>query len=51
MKKDIDYSDILNDVKNYINITDEEANFFVSLLSFRRLKKKQFLLQAYDVCR
>lgn len=47
----INYSPILANVRNYINITNEEADYFVSLLKFRRLKKKQFLLQAYDVCK
>jgi len=51
VKSEIDYSLVLKNVRNYINITDEEADFFVSLLTYRRLKKKQFLLQAYDVCK
>ena len=51
MKTDINHEPILKDIRNYINITDDEANFFVSLLKYRRLRKKQFLLQAYDVCK
>lgn len=38
-------------ISRHISLRDEEFIFFTSLLKHRKLKRKQFLLQAGDVCR
>lgn len=42
---------ILQNVARHIRLEPEEMRFFTSLLQVRRLKKKEFLLRAGDVCR
>jgi CRP-like cAMP-binding protein len=41
---------ILKNVSQHISLTEEESKLFTSLLSIKRLRKRQYLLQAGDVC-
>jgi CRP-like cAMP-binding protein len=43
------YDLILSHVGRHIDLTTEEQHFFTSLLRHRKLRKKQYLLQAGDV--
>jgi CRP-like cAMP-binding protein len=43
------YDLILSNVAKHIQLTEEEKSFFVSLLRHRKLRKRQFLLQAGDL--
>ena len=42
---------LLQNVARHIQLEPEECRFFTSLAQVRRLKKKNFLLQAGEVCR
>jgi CRP-like cAMP-binding protein len=41
---------ILKNVKRHIELTDVETKLFLSLLSVRKLLKRQFLLKAGEIC-
>ncbi|HEY8512319.1 MAG TPA: Crp/Fnr family transcriptional regulator [Cyclobacteriaceae bacterium] len=45
------HSSLLAYASRYIDLTQEEAEYFVSLFRHRKLLKRQFLLQAGDICR
>lgn len=45
------YQLIRSNISRFINLTDDEFVFFTSLLKHRKLKKKQYFLQAGDICR
>jgi CRP-like cAMP-binding protein len=45
------YQFIISNISKHIQLTEEETNYFTSLLKHRILKKKQYLLQAGDVSR
>jgi CRP-like cAMP-binding protein len=45
------YDRILAYVSRYVSLTEEETDFFTSLLKLRSLRKRQYLVQAGDVCR
>ena len=45
------YELISANINRYISLTDQEFNFFTSIIKHRKLKRKQYLLQAGDVCR
>jgi len=42
---------ILANISKHIELEQSEIDYFISLLKLRKLKKKQYLLQAGDVCR
>lgn len=42
---------LLKNIARHIRLEPEESNFFISLARVRHLKKKEFLLQAGEVCR
>lgn len=42
---------LLTNVSRHISLTRQEADIFRSLLTYRRLRKRQFLVQEGDVCR
>lgn len=42
---------LLKNIDRHIHLEPEESSFFISLARVRRLKKKEFLLQAGEVCR
>jgi CRP-like cAMP-binding protein len=42
---------ILRNVSRHIDLTDSEVEYFRSVLTHRRFRKKQFVLQAGEVCR
>jgi CRP-like cAMP-binding protein len=44
------YDLILQNVSRHIQLTADETAFFKSMLQFRKLRKRQYLLQAGDVC-
>ncbi len=45
------YELIRTNISRHISLTDEEFSFFTSILKHKKLKRKQYLLQAGDVCR
>src|SRR4026209_1064185 len=45
------YELILKSISRFITLTPEEAQYFISLLKVKRLKKKQYLLQEGDISR
>jgi CRP-like cAMP-binding protein len=42
---------IHKNISKYIQLEDDEFNYFTSLLKTKRLRKKQFLLEEGEVCR
>ncbi|MCB0278844.1 MAG: Crp/Fnr family transcriptional regulator [Calditrichaeota bacterium] len=44
------YDRLIRHVRNYIPASDKDIDVFTSLISKRQLRKRQFLLQAGDVC-
>ncbi len=42
---------ILEYIGRYVSLTPDEEQFFVSVLRHKKLKKRQYLVQAGDVCR
>ena len=42
---------IIGHINETINITPEEAEYFLSLLKYKRVRRRQYILQAGDVCR
>ena len=42
---------ILQNITNYIQLDKTEANFFVSLLQLKTLKKRAYLLRQGDICK
>lgn len=47
---DSPHSKILAYVARYINLTDEEKSHFLSAIRFRKYLRRQFILQAGDIC-
>jgi CRP-like cAMP-binding protein len=47
----MDHSGILNNISKHISLTKAESDYFVSLLQFKKIKAKQFLLKAGDICK
>jgi CRP-like cAMP-binding protein len=45
------YQAILKNISRHIHLTGEEEKFFTSLLKHRKLRKKQYLQQAGEICR
>lgn len=45
------YDLILKNISRYISLTKEEEEYFISLLKPKKLRKRQYLLQAGDICR
>lgn len=45
------YDLLLKNISRFIELTEEEKNYFTSLLKVKRLKKKQYLLQEGDIGR
>jgi CRP-like cAMP-binding protein len=45
------FDQILSYVSKHISLTDDEAAYFLSVLKLRSLRKRQYLVQAGDVCR
>jgi CRP-like cAMP-binding protein len=48
---DSKFSIILRNVSRHITLTKNEAEVFRSLLSYRRIRRRQYVLQEGDVCR
>lgn len=44
------FKQILNHVTKYIQLTNEEKQYFCSLLKYKKLKRKQFLVQEGEAC-
>lgn len=42
---------ILSHVRELVNITPEEGAYFLSLLKYKKVRRRQYILQAGDVCR
>lgn len=42
---------LLNYVATYIDLTKEEQEYFLSVITYRKYLRRQFVLQAGDVCR
>src|SRR5689334_792184 len=45
------YNLILQNISRYIQLTKEEAEYFISILHVKKLRRKQYLVQEGDVCR
>ncbi len=45
------YDLILKNISRFIVLTEEEKDYFISILKVKKLRKKQYLLQEGDVCR
>lgn len=45
------YPALLDHIQRHISLSDEEQTYFLSILKYRRLRKRDVLLQAGDVCR
>lgn len=45
------FDGIRNNIQRHIQLTQEEFNYFSTLLQVKRLRKKQFLLEEGSVCR
>jgi CRP-like cAMP-binding protein len=45
------YELILKNISRYISLTEEEIADFTSILQLKKLRKRQYLLQAGDYCR
>jgi CRP-like cAMP-binding protein len=44
------YNQILNNIRRFVILTREQEEDFCSLLSIRKIKRKEFLLREGDVC-
>lgn len=42
---------LLNNISDYISLSDAEKDFFISVLQPKKLRRRQYLVQAGDVCR
>jgi len=42
---------LLQNISKYIQLTQEEIDYFTSVVQIKRLRKKQYLVQEGDVCR
>jgi CRP-like cAMP-binding protein len=45
------YSLILQNISRHISLTEEETGYFTSFLQVKKLRKRQYLVQAGDLCR
>lgn len=45
------YHLILKNVQKHVTLTKEEKDIFTSMLKFKKLRKKQYLVQEGDVCK
>jgi CRP-like cAMP-binding protein len=45
------FSAILQNVSKHVTLSEEEIKIFASLLLVKKLRKRQYLLQAGDICR
>ena len=46
----MDYNSILNNVQQYIQLDEKEIDVLISLLSEKKIKKKEFILYSGSVC-
>lgn len=42
---------LLNNISRYIQLNQDEIEFFISILQSKKLKRKEFLLRPGDICR
>ena len=42
---------ILQNISRFTELTEEEKSIFLSLLQYKKLRKRQYLVQAGDICR
>lgn len=47
----MDHSLILKNISKHISLTKTEQEYFISLLDSKKIKAKQFLLKAGDICK
>lgn len=45
----MDHSAIFSNIAKYITLTKEEESYFTSLLHYKKLKRKQYLLEAREI--
>ncbi|MBD1362313.1 Crp/Fnr family transcriptional regulator [Mucilaginibacter sp. ZT4R22] len=45
----MDYAPILNNIAKYVTLTEEEEIYFTSFLHYKKVKRKQYLLEAGDI--
>ncbi|HVI46428.1 MAG TPA: Crp/Fnr family transcriptional regulator [Chitinophaga sp.] len=51
MNEDNGYNQLISHVQRHITLTSAEIDYFTSLLRTRKILRRQFLLQAGDVCK
>lgn len=47
----MDHTGILNNISKHISLTKIERDYFISLLEFKKIASKQFLLNAGEICK
>ena len=47
----MDHTGILNNISKHISLTKSEKDYFISLLEYKKIKSKQFLLRAGEICK
>ncbi|OOQ59947.1 Crp/Fnr family transcriptional regulator [Mucilaginibacter pedocola] len=45
----MEYTPILNNIAKYVTLTEEEEIYFTSFLHYKKVKRKQYLLEAGDI--
>jgi CRP-like cAMP-binding protein len=45
----MEYAPILSNIAKYVTLTEEEEIYFTSFLHYKKVKRKQYLLEAGDV--
>jgi CRP-like cAMP-binding protein len=47
----MDHTGILKNISKHISLTKAETDYFISLLEFKKISSKQFLLHAGEICK
>ena len=47
----MDYERFLQHISRHITLDKTEEDFFLSLLQYRRIKKKEFIVKEGEVCK
>lgn len=51
MEQSLNYERLVENITKWTALSDAEIKFFTSHLTFRKIRRRQYLLQAGDVCR
>ena len=47
----MNYDNIVKNINQWINLSDDEVDFFISRLNFRKIRRRQYILQEGDICK